>query len=94
MEPGAIVGLSILGVFVLVWAGSFVLAGPIGKAIARRIEGHRGGADETGDLEVRAAEADALRHRVAELEERLDFAERVLAQSREPDRLPRTEREG
>lgn len=88
MEPGAIVGLSILGVFVLAWAGSFVLAGPIGKAIARRIEGHRGSPDEAGELEARAAEAEALRHRVAELEERLDFAERVLTQAREPGRLP------
>jgi hypothetical protein len=34
------------------------------------------------------AELDALRQRVGELEERLDFAERVLAQSEPAARLP------
>jgi hypothetical protein len=34
------------------------------------------------------AELEALKQRVAELEERLDFAERVLAQSEPPARLP------
>jgi hypothetical protein len=34
------------------------------------------------------AELDALRQRVGELEERLDFAERVLAQSEPAMRLP------
>ena len=35
-----------------------------------------------------AAELEALKSRVAELEERLDFAERVLSQSEQPARLP------
>ena len=35
-----------------------------------------------------AAELETLKRRVAELEERLDFAERVLAQSEQPARLP------
>lgn len=35
-----------------------------------------------------AAELEALRSRVAEIEERLDFAERVLSQSDQPARLP------
>jgi len=30
---------------------------------------------------------DEMRGRMAELEERVDFAERLLSQSREPDRL-------
>jgi len=34
-------------------------------------------------------EVEDLRGRLAEMEERLDFAERMLAQSREPDRLQR-----
>ena len=38
--------------------------------------------------EERSEELDALAHRVAELEERLDFAERLLAQQRETGRLP------
>lgn len=34
------------------------------------------------------AELEQLRSRVLELEERVDFAERLLAREREPDRLP------
>lgn len=39
------------------------------------------------ELESRLAEAGDLEFRVQELEERLDFAERLLAQHREPERL-------
>jgi tetrahydromethanopterin S-methyltransferase subunit G len=42
---------------------------------------------ELEQVQQRLAEVDALHGRVAELEERLDFTERLLAQSREPDRL-------
>ena len=44
--------------------------------------------DRIDDLDARMSEVDALNYRVQELEERLDFAERLLAQSRaEPGRL-------
>jgi hypothetical protein len=78
MEPGLIAGLTILGVFALAWAGSFVLAGPIGKAVAQRIAGK--GSDEalSADLDACLVELEALRSRVLELEERVDFAERLL----------------
>jgi hypothetical protein len=70
-----------------------MLFGPIGSAIARRLEG-KTAADPAGQAEVeqlhaRIGEMDTLQARVAELEERVDFAERLLAQNREPDRLPR-----
>lgn len=46
-------------------------------------------ADERiAELEARVGEVDQLHDRVQELEERLDFAERLLAQAREPERLP------
>ena len=45
-------------------------------------------ADRMADLEARVGEMDMLHDRVQELEERLDFAERLLAQAREPERLP------
>jgi Tfp pilus assembly protein PilO len=56
---------------------------PIVRALARRLEG-RGGVDaalrnELEQVQHRIAEVDALQIRVAELEERLDFAERLLA---------------
>jgi Tfp pilus assembly protein PilO len=38
-----------------------------------------------------AEEVEELRHRLAEVEERLDFAERMLAQQQEPDKLPKGE---
>ncbi|MFN8645435.1 MAG: hypothetical protein U0104_01640 [Gemmatimonadales bacterium] len=53
-------------------------SGPELQAIAAELE----------DLRARAAGADDLQHRVAELEERLDFAERMLARQREPGALP------
>lgn len=62
---------------------------PIGQAIARRLQG-KGGADpelreELLGLRDRVAE---LEHRLTEGEERLDFAERILAERHEPERLP------
>lgn len=53
---------------------------PVGHAIAERITGHA--ANEIGSLDVPPelyAELDELRGRLAELEERTDFAERLLA---------------
>jgi hypothetical protein len=53
---------------------------PIGKAIAERIRSH--GAVPQHDPEL-LAEVDALRQDVSELQERVDFAERLLAQQQE-----------
>lgn len=44
--------------------------------------------ERMAELEARVGEMDLLHDRVQELEERLDFAERLLAQAREPERLP------
>jgi hypothetical protein len=57
--------------------------GPIAVAIGHRI---RGGRDSAPDHRV-AVEVDELRTRLAEVEERLDFAERLLAQPQQPARL-------
>jgi hypothetical protein len=45
------------------------------------------GAGEVADLQARVAELEAERGHVAELEERLDFAERLLAQERKREQL-------
>jgi hypothetical protein len=66
-----------------------ILRGPIGKALADRLAGRVPPQLAAGDGEEVRAEVDELRYRVAELEERLDFAERVLAQRREPGELGR-----
>jgi hypothetical protein len=61
-----------------------IFRGPVGAAIAERIQR---GAPPAGDPAL-AAEVDQLRGRLAEVEERLDFAERLLARAREADQLP------
>lgn len=66
---------------------------PIMRAFGRRLE-DKGGSDqalrnEVEQLHARLGEMDTLQSRVTELEERVDFTERLLAQSREPDRLQR-----
>jgi hypothetical protein len=67
---------------------------PIGKAIAERIRGKTasaGGSDVRAELAVHKEaldqELEVVRREVAELAERLDFAERLLAQKREGERL-------
>jgi hypothetical protein len=44
-------------------------------------------AAELEEIRARLAEFDELKRRVGELEERLDFAERLLARQREQERL-------
>lgn len=56
-----------------------VLRGPLGKAIAQRIQYGQAGAEASPEV---LQELDDLRGRVMELEERLDFAERLLSQPR------------
>jgi hypothetical protein len=56
---------------------------PLVRAFARRLEG-KGGADPALRSEV-----EQLHVRVGEVDERVDFTERLLAQNREPDRLQR-----
>jgi hypothetical protein len=56
---------------------------PVGKALADRI---RGKAEPAQDPEL-LAEVDSLRQEVAELHERVDFAERILLQNPERKEL-------
>jgi hypothetical protein len=78
---------SILAITFIFGGGTlFLLAvSPVGKAIAERIRHGPRGVGEP-DPEV-IAELDRLRQDVTELQERLDFAERLLAQ-RQPRELP------
>ncbi len=79
-------------------AGLFMLAiSPIGRAIAHRIRGGgRGGEagpaktlEELRDSQIAVLEdLDALRQEVNDLQERLDFTERMLAKHREVGQLP------
>lgn len=69
---------------------------PIGRAFAERIRGKTTipGADElraelAEQREEQSQELERVRQEVAELAERLDFAERLLAQQRDPQRIAR-----
>jgi len=63
----------------------FLLAvSPVGRALAERIRSQ--GAQPRTDPEL-LAEVDALRAEVSELHERVDFAERLLAQRPESAKL-------
>lgn len=65
---------------------AFLLAkvlGPIGAAIGARLRPTR----HVVDMET-LAEVDALKTRLAEVEERLDFAERLLARADAAEQLP------
>jgi hypothetical protein len=86
--PGAAEFMLILAVIV---AATLVLW-PLMRALARRIEGRSGGADgevlqELDDLRARVAELEAGQSHMAELENRVDFAERLLAQRAEQSRV-------
>jgi hypothetical protein len=56
---------------------------PVGKALAERIRGQARAAQDPELL----ADVDALRQEVAELHERVDFAERLLAQRQEQGKV-------
>lgn len=87
--PPAVTLLITLGFF----AACAVILRPLMTALGRRLEGRREAdpqvREELNHLRTRLEELEATQHRVLELEERVDFAERLLtAQRRESERLP------
>ncbi len=64
---------------------------PVGKALADRLRGH---APEPGQDPELLAEVDALRQEVADLHERVDFAERILLKSHDRNELGKGESVG
>ncbi len=72
---------------ILIFGGGTAIAiafSPIGKAIADRI---RGRAVEAETDPALLAELDEMRAQLSELQERMDFSERLLAKDREPRAL-------
>jgi hypothetical protein len=92
MNGGIDAGVVTIVVFAL-FAATIILW-PVMRALARRLEGKSVDPalrDEVERLQHRLEEMDALHARVAELEERVDFTERILVrgqESPEPGRLP------
>ena len=84
--------IAVVGAIVLTVVAIKVLA-PMARAMARRLEGKI-----TPELKIemdqmrdQLAEVDELRGRVLELEERVEFAERMLIQSGDPNLMPKRE---
>jgi Tfp pilus assembly protein PilO len=78
---------AVVFIVVAALAASVIILWPLMRAFARRVEG-KGSADTTlradlDQLQARLNEVDILHSRVAELEERVDFTERLLAQAHE-----------
>jgi hypothetical protein len=84
MDPDAIMAISIVAIIVL-----GIILFPLLRALARRIEGKTGGAgqEELEDLRARIMALEEQVVRMPELEERVDFAERLLAKARDVERL-------
>ena len=74
MDVGAGIAMPII---VLALSAVFVLRGPLGRALAERLAG-RPRAEDPEVRELRG-ELDDVRHQLTEVQERLDFAERLLA---------------
>ena len=87
MNPGeAMAAIIVLG------GGIWFVARPIAAAIARRIAGEvRRSAEELTPAVINELQEEManLRHEVAELAERVDFTERLLARQQESPRLER-----
>jgi hypothetical protein len=83
-DPAAVmITIAVMGTLLL-------LLWPLIRAFARRLEGGARSNELQAEVETLRSRVQQLEEgqgRLAELEERLDFAERMLAQSREPDRL-------
>lgn len=79
-----IVFLTLLAATVILW--------PVMRALARRLDGKTATDPalqaDVEQLQHRLAEVDVLQQRVAELEERIDFTERMLARAQAPAALP------
>jgi len=81
-----------MSVLFLALAAIFVLRGPLGKGLADRLAGRAGPGDR--EVEQLRADLDDVRRQLGEMQERLDFTERLLARERDAGRLapPRRDR--
>lgn len=78
----------ILAIVLFLGGGTLVLlsVSPIGRAIADRIRGRPAAAVDAGAQEEVLVALEQVRREVAELAERVDFTERLLAKPGDPSR--------
>lgn len=90
MDPSVIINgiIPVVGMFTGIVITGFIALGPVGKAIGQVIRHWLGGGSrdqaalQPGDLDEVMTRLETIQHQLSELNERQDFAERVLAQSR------------
>lgn len=83
--PGGPPEEMIVMIVLAVVTASFFLLRPLFRAWARRIEGGAASTELAADVEQmreRLQDVDVLHQRIGELEERVDFAERLLAEGK------------
>jgi len=80
----------LIPIFAVFFAGMLALARtPIGRAMADRIAGGAGADDDTvARVAQLEQEMEQVKGQLVETQERMDFAERMLTQVREAQRLP------
>jgi hypothetical protein len=78
VSPDQVFGIIVVSISA--WTVSRVLRGPLGEALSRRLAGRKH--DDRDDDQVAV-----LQGRLAELEERMDFTERVLLRDREAGQI-------
>jgi hypothetical protein len=88
MPPGDVAPVIMMTIATFCVAAVMIFRGPIGKALGRRLEGPSGQANEeltarVAELEHRLRDVEHDRETLAELAERVDFAERLLAAPRD-----------
>ena len=87
-QGDAMVGAGLIGLIAMSW---LVFRGPVGKAIAGLLEDGKEHDPMLGvrlaDVEDRLQEISLETQRLMEIEDRLDFTERLLAQHYDPGRL-------
>jgi hypothetical protein len=81
-----------IAIVALVAGTAAVLVGPLGRSIGRMLEGPKAHMDtaimtELEELRARVADTEQLQARLHDVEERLDFTERVLASRTDPARV-------
>jgi hypothetical protein len=69
-------------------ASVVILRGPLGKALAERLTGRGPVEERDGETTQLRAELEGVYQRLEDVEQRLDFTERLLTTQRDRDVLP------
>jgi hypothetical protein len=90
MGPGTIGAFGVFIPIIGMLIGAFVVfsRSDIGRALAQRLSGHsEAGPELLGELEGLRREVESLRGELTEVQERLDFTERLIAQQHNLERV-------